>query len=55
MTLTSWIYREDFIEEEISLEKRWDAQILAARTKADTKRAALAKTDTRSIIAWGHL
>jgi hypothetical protein len=38
MALTSRIYREDFIEEEISLEKRWDAQILAVRTKADIKR-----------------
>jgi hypothetical protein len=43
------------MENEISLEKRWDAQILAARTKADIKRSALAKTDVRSIIEWAHL
>jgi len=43
------------MEEETPLEKRWDTQILAARTKADVKRAALAKTDVRSIIEWAHL
>jgi hypothetical protein len=43
------------MEEEISLEKRWEKQILAARTKADIKRAALAKTDVRSIVEWEHL
>jgi hypothetical protein len=43
------------MEEEISLEKRWEAQILAARSKADIKRAALAKTDVRSIVEWAHL
>ena len=41
--------------EEIPLEERWDMQILAARPRAEIKRAALAKTDVRSIIKWAHL
>jgi hypothetical protein len=43
------------MEEEISLEECWETQILAARSKAEIKRAALAKTDVRSIVEWSHL
>jgi hypothetical protein len=43
--------------EEISLDERWEKQILInpKRQRAEIKRAALAKTDIRSITEWAHL
>jgi hypothetical protein len=41
---------------EIPLDKRWETQILASgRERVEIERAALAKTDVRSIIEWSHL
>jgi hypothetical protein len=47
--------RKDYIVEETPLDERWEMQILAARPRAEIERAALAKTDVRSIIEWTHL
>jgi len=43
------------VEKEIPLEERWEAQILAARTRDKIKSAAFEKIDIRSIIEWEHL
>lgn len=43
------------MEDEIPLDDRWDAQILASRTRAEVKKAAAKKTDVRSMMEWAHL
>jgi len=48
-------YWDDYMEEEIALEDRWEEQMLLARPIAAIKSAALAKMDVKSIIEWAHL
>jgi hypothetical protein len=40
---------------ELSLDARWEKQILALRSKAEIKKGAVTDTDIRSIVEWGHL
>jgi hypothetical protein len=47
--------RKDYLVEEKPVDERWETQILASRNRVDIERAALAKTDVRSIIQWAHI